>query len=361
MAHDEGDAMTWVRIDDAAPHHPKLLRAGPDAAWLWVAALAYANRHTTDGVVPDEALSALYPWGGWTRRVLDRLAARLVDVGLWHLREGGGWIIHDYDVYQTPALRVHVEVRREQERVKKQEQRQRKRADQDKDSSGPMRNMTSPSTPKTAKHSADVDVSQGDRQGHIVGTSTRTSPADDPTRPHLPTRPGPARPDPVSSNGNIQTSHVCERKGAVPSPTHEAQGLTVDDLLTALRMHAADRVLLAGADDSRVARALRQRLAELACTHSWGHAELATLAEWYAAGALGWRDAPLGLRELALKPGCLAEHIDAALGWARAGRPTITHRHSETAPLPKSMTTEDFERDAAAGDPLASRVRRPPP
>jgi len=38
--------VTWVRLDDGAPLHPKLLAVGPEAAWLWVAS---AGRTTAEG------------------------------------------------------------------------------------------------------------------------------------------------------------------------------------------------------------------------------------------------------------------------------------------------------------------------
>ena len=88
--------MTWVRLDDGAPLHPKLLAVGPEAAWLWVAGLAYANRHVTNGVIPPQALPALYPSDQWPRARLAKLAAALVEAGLWTAREGGGWEVHDY-------------------------------------------------------------------------------------------------------------------------------------------------------------------------------------------------------------------------------------------------------------------------
>lgn len=116
--------MTWVRIDDAAPQHPKLLRAGPESAWLWVAGLAYANRVTSDGLVPIDVLPALYPSGDWSRRGLARLAEKLVSVGLW-VREGEAYRIHGYAEYQAEAMRSQVEQRRRWERERKASQRSR--------------------------------------------------------------------------------------------------------------------------------------------------------------------------------------------------------------------------------------------
>ena len=96
--------MSWVKIDDNAPEHPKLLRLaelakegdkGAAACWLWVCGLAYCNRQRVrDGFIPALKVAQLYPVKGAAG-----LAARLVEVGLWELAEGG-YRIHDYNEYQ---------------------------------------------------------------------------------------------------------------------------------------------------------------------------------------------------------------------------------------------------------------------
>lgn len=83
--------MSWVKIDDRAPEHRKLLKAGAEAAWLWVCGLAYANRQLErDGRIPGEALQILYRF-----KAPEKLAAQLVAVGLWE-QDGEDYIIHDY-------------------------------------------------------------------------------------------------------------------------------------------------------------------------------------------------------------------------------------------------------------------------
>lgn len=104
--------------------------------------------------------------------------------------------------------------------------------------------------------------------------------------------------------------------------TEERLGLHPDDLVAALRAHGRGSVLVAGAGDSTVATGLLHALTELAAgPEAVTRADLDTLARWYAAGAQAWRSQPLGLRELAAKPGMLGEHIEAARAWDRAGRP----------------------------------------
>lgn len=86
--------MAWVRIDESFTEHPKVLAAGADAAWLFVAGLCYCNRNRTNGFIPAAALSLLS-----VSRKARALAATLVDVNLWEAADGG-WEVHDYLHYQ---------------------------------------------------------------------------------------------------------------------------------------------------------------------------------------------------------------------------------------------------------------------
>lgn len=95
--------MTWVRLDDTFPEHPKVLAAGGDAAWLHICAIAYCNRNLTDGFVPTSALKRLSD-----ARTPTRLAGALVDVNLWEECDGG-WLIHDYHMYQPTRAEVLAE------------------------------------------------------------------------------------------------------------------------------------------------------------------------------------------------------------------------------------------------------------
>lgn len=92
--------MAWVKLDDQFADHPKVIEAGPLAAWLYVCGLTYCSRLLTDGFIP----------AGQIRRLADvknpdALAKRLVAVGLWEACDGG-YRIHDYFEYQPTRERV---------------------------------------------------------------------------------------------------------------------------------------------------------------------------------------------------------------------------------------------------------------
>lgn len=77
--------MTWVRLDDNFPDHPKVLGLSDAAFRVEVAGICYAGRYLTDGWVPAPGTK--------------RLADELVKAGLW-LPDGSGFQLHDFLDYQ---------------------------------------------------------------------------------------------------------------------------------------------------------------------------------------------------------------------------------------------------------------------
>lgn len=113
--------MAWVKLDDAMPHHPKVMAAGPQAFALDVAGICYSNAHGTDGFIPKSSLPAVYPAlpspAKWARK--------LVEVGRW-IEVDGGWQIHDVGDYQPSAADVAAEKSKARERMRRaREQKQR--------------------------------------------------------------------------------------------------------------------------------------------------------------------------------------------------------------------------------------------
>jgi hypothetical protein len=111
--------MTWVKIDDQFPNHPKLLAAGPLAMLLNICALCYAGQYLTDGFIPHAAVAKLVNLNGISEATggvpgmfecMDEpdayvLAARLVAVNLWE-EVPGGYQIHDYLEYNPSRAEV---------------------------------------------------------------------------------------------------------------------------------------------------------------------------------------------------------------------------------------------------------------
>lgn len=110
--------MTWLKLDDRFPDHPKIAPLSDAAFRLHVAAMCYAAAHETDGVVPLAAIPQLVPK---YRKVQHN---ELVGAGLWE--EGQGCIVvHDFTEYNP--TRAQIKARREatKERVAKARNRLR--------------------------------------------------------------------------------------------------------------------------------------------------------------------------------------------------------------------------------------------
>lgn len=92
--------MTYVKLDDKFMDHPKVVAAGPLAAFVFIAALCYSSRHLTDGAIHDNAVGLLSPVGN-PRKKLESLAlVGLVD------KTPTGWQIRDYSDWQRTRDQV---------------------------------------------------------------------------------------------------------------------------------------------------------------------------------------------------------------------------------------------------------------
>jgi hypothetical protein len=137
----EEDVVSWSKLDDNFPDHPKVVRLGvlrPLAGWLFVCGLAYCARYLTDGFIPRERLPLLMSVEhlsvatGGVRGLasvgedvtVEMLAARLVEVGLWHHRDDG-FQVHDYLEYNPSRQKVLDERKRKRSNVQAFRQRQR--------------------------------------------------------------------------------------------------------------------------------------------------------------------------------------------------------------------------------------------
>lgn len=107
----------FVKLDNQFPDHPKVLEAGPQAAWLYVAGLCYCSRQLSDGFIPASIVSRLCDV-----RAPKVLASRLVRVGLWVETEGG-YRVHNYLDHQTSAKDVSAAREANKERQRKWRER----------------------------------------------------------------------------------------------------------------------------------------------------------------------------------------------------------------------------------------------
>jgi hypothetical protein len=95
--------MAWFFVDDHLHDHRKPRKAGLEAIGLWTLAGSWCADNLTDGFVPRDVAVR------WSARKLDRLAAQLVDAGLWETaQEEGedGWQFHDWTGWQRTRQQV---------------------------------------------------------------------------------------------------------------------------------------------------------------------------------------------------------------------------------------------------------------
>ena len=93
--------MTWVKLDDNFPTHPRVIGLSDRTFRTHVTALCYCAKYLTDGHVPSSALRAIGP---------RKSARELEDAGLWS-KTDHGWVIRDFLDY-NPS-RDEVEGKRE--------------------------------------------------------------------------------------------------------------------------------------------------------------------------------------------------------------------------------------------------------
>lgn len=101
--------MTWVKIDDAMPEHPKVVGLSDAAFRVHISAICYAARNETDGRVSAGAVRQFR----WQRRVRE-----LVEARLWDPTEDG-FAIHDYLDYNPSREQVAAERKASRKRLER--------------------------------------------------------------------------------------------------------------------------------------------------------------------------------------------------------------------------------------------------
>ena len=98
--------MSWGRIDDRMPEHPKwtaLERQFGSKVWaeamaVWSVVLCYANRNETDGAIEETLLARITPLGRGALKAADAMCeVRLMD------RTEHGFRLHDFLAYNPSA------------------------------------------------------------------------------------------------------------------------------------------------------------------------------------------------------------------------------------------------------------------
>lgn len=107
--------MTWIKLDDKCPRHPKIDGLSDRAFRVWVQALCYASEFLTDGVLPAAFL----------RAVPAKVRGELTAAGLWLVRDDQ-IAIHDYLTHQSGKA----DVERERERSRQRRAGRKPPADQ---------------------------------------------------------------------------------------------------------------------------------------------------------------------------------------------------------------------------------------
>lgn len=308
--------MTWTKLDDNIFDHPKMLKAGEDAANLYVRALVYCNRYLTDGRIEEETLGAV------TRRPdAEALVAKLVKVGLWEEHPDGGWLVHNFHEHNPSAEEVLA--KRAELSAKRSEAGRR----------GGVRSGEARSNEAKAKQVASEATKQNGSKGEATSEANveaNAKPRPDPSRPDREEGSAPARAEPTPS------SH-----GPATTPTGRS-------LLDAFRDAAGSRATLVGnmSEERGLARMLDRLAPSTAEVQSMADA-LGSPASWWPPGK---RAAPkhVTLRDLAGW-----KEADGEPGWAPLSA-LIAHIRAEAAARARREAEERAAAEAAAR-------RAPPP
>lgn len=109
--------MTWIKIDDNFPDHPKVIGLSDKSFRIYISALCYAGRYLTDGFIPmaiiarfaDEDMSY----------VSELTKSDLLKEDL----DNNGFVIHDYLAHQTSKQQVEDKRANLRERQKRYRER----------------------------------------------------------------------------------------------------------------------------------------------------------------------------------------------------------------------------------------------
>jgi hypothetical protein len=109
--------VTWVKIDDSFPNHPKIVGLSDKAFRIHISGLCYCGTYLTDGFVPMTIAA----------RLANEDMAHIVELtkaGLWReAPQDNGFHIHDYLAHQTSKTQVEEKRQTVRERQKRYRER----------------------------------------------------------------------------------------------------------------------------------------------------------------------------------------------------------------------------------------------
>ena len=92
--------MTWIKIDDAFPNHPKVIGLSDKAFRVHISGLCYCGTYLTDGFIPMTVASKL-------AETEMKVIVELTNAGLWIENvKSNGFTIHDYLAHQSSKTQV---------------------------------------------------------------------------------------------------------------------------------------------------------------------------------------------------------------------------------------------------------------
>jgi hypothetical protein len=109
--------MTWVKIDDSFPNHPKIVGLTDKAFRIHISGLCYCGTYLTDGFVPM-TIAARFANEDM------QYIVELTKAGLWReAPQDNGFHIHDYLAHQTSKTQVEEKRQTVRERQKRYRER----------------------------------------------------------------------------------------------------------------------------------------------------------------------------------------------------------------------------------------------
>lgn len=133
--------MTWLRLDDSFPDHPKVIGLSDKAFRLHISALCYCTKHLTNGSFSKQIANKL------AIQNAQRTIQILLNLGLW-IRTETGYEIHDFLKHQTS----------------------KEQAEQEKETN----RLRAAKARKAKAERARHGVTHGERSGGVTVTNTHT-------------------------------------------------------------------------------------------------------------------------------------------------------------------------------------------